>query len=369
MLELIKTFYVNNCRSIIVGVICLLLGAILTALVCSSKAKVENKNQKRSFFSKIAIFVLFFIMTIFVLVSFFGHSNGFMISNEIVYILGLMIFLLISDSIETFSIGNLITLSKKVKTKEKEIEKLSIENTQLRTQVVSIATASITNTNHNQVILDLNKALKGVDVEGAVEGDRDEEEIIQDTVINTAPTADQNHTYSSGYYRSLFAHAIEKRIVEKFAIKNEIDINAIQMRVKFSEQFTYGNPIMESKLVYDAYLKRPLEELFIEFAHLSASIATNYRLYYMISMVVNYAQINNRSAKLILLIPNYPLEWAEKILPHRNQQRDLERLQNTFQPAIKNGFLEIKVMNFSETECQEIESEIKKKEENIFRNQ
>ena len=359
----IKAFFLDNWLSIIIGVVCLLLGSLVTVLVYRSKRKLDDEGKKRSLFSKIAIFILFFIMTVFALVSFFGHRNGFIISNGIVYILGLMIFLLISDSIETFSIGNLITLSKKVKAKEKEVEKLSTENTQLRTQIVSIATASITNNNHNQVIVDLSRALKGVNVETAVEGDRDEEENSQDTGINTAPTVDQNQTYFSGYYRSQFARIIEKRIVEKFAIKNEIDIQSIQMNVKFSEQFTYGNPIMESKLVYDAYLKRPLEELFIEFIHLSASITTNYRLYYMISMVVHYAQINNKSAKLILLIPNYPIEWAEKILPHRNQQRDLERLQNTFQPAIKNGFLEIKVMDFSETECQEVEAEIKKNEE------
>lgn len=115
---------------------------------------------------------------------------------------------------------------------------------------------------------------------------------------------------------------------------------------------------MESKLIYDAYLKRPLDELFIETVSSTPSPSINYRLYYMISMVVQYAQINNKSAKFILLVPQYPTMWAERILPHRKQEKDLERLQNTFQPAIKNGFLEVKIIEISDEDCQEVETQI-----------
>lgn len=362
MLEFIKTFFLNNWLSIIVGVICLFLGAAVAVLFYRSKRKPKEESKKRSLFSKIAIFVVFFIMTIFALFSFFGYDRGFAISNGIVYILGLMIFLLISDSIETFSIGNLITLNKKVKDKEKEVEKLSVENNELRTQIVSIAAASITNTNNsnNQMNVNFGEALRGVSVESAIEGDREEAYTNHEAEEPATPPKNaENQNGFSGYERSFFVRMVEKRIIEKFALKNDIDTQLIQMGVKFSEQFTYGDPIMESKTVFSAYLKRPLDELFIETIHLSASVIMNFRLYYMISMVVHYAQINNKSAKLVLLIPNYPNEWAEKLFPYRNPQRDLERLQNTFQPAIKNGFLEIKVMEFNETECQEIESKIK----------
>ncbi len=362
MLEFIKGFFSGNWFSIIVGIVCLLLGASVTVLFYRSKRRLEEESKKRSLFSKMAIFVVFFIMTIFALFSFFGHNRGFAISDGIIYILGLMIFLLISDSIETFSIGNLITLSKKVKDKEKEVEKLSVENNELRTQIVTIAAASITNNSNNQMNVNFGEALRGVSVESAIEGDREEVYTNHEAEeISTLPKNAEN--VLSGYERSRFVRIVEKRIIEKFAIKNDIAPQLIQMGVKFSEQFTYGDPIMESKTVFAAYLKRPLDELFIETIHLSASAMMNFRLYYIISMVVHYAQINNKSAKLVLLIPNYPNKWAEKLLPHRNPQRDLERLQNTFQPAIKNGFLEIKVMEFNETECHEIESKIRNENE------
>ena len=359
MFGTLLSFLKSNWTTVIVAALCLMIGSVITFFVMrSTRNEALNQDKNRSRFSKIAIIVLFSIMTLFALFSFFGNKYGYSISTGIVYIFALMIFLLISDSVETFSLGNLLTLSKKVKEKEKEVDKLSSENNQLRTQIVSIATASISNNNHNQVIIDLSKALKGVNIESAVEGDREKIEINQEAADNNEALSHSEKRYFSGYNRNLFVRITEKKAIEKFAVINGIDFSSIQTNAKFSEQFTYGNPIMEDRLVYDAYLKRPLDELFIESVHLTASIVMNYRLYYMISMVVQYAQINNKSAKMILLVPNYPEKWAERVLPNRNQQKDLERLKTIFQPAIRNGFLEIKEINFSAQECLEIEKEI-----------
>jgi len=87
MMGFIKAFFLDNWLSIIIGVVCLLFGSLVTVLVYRSKRKLDDEGKKRSLFSKIAIFILFFIMTVFALVSFFGHRNGFIISNGIVYIL------------------------------------------------------------------------------------------------------------------------------------------------------------------------------------------------------------------------------------------------------------------------------------------
>lgn len=359
MFGIIQEFFNNNWKIILISIGSLLIGCCFTILahhINKLKSTPENQTKKRNLFSKIAIAVLFFMMATLVLFSFFGSSYNFSISNGIVYVFCLMFLLLVSDSIETFSIGNIITLRKKIEEREKEVKKLSTENSELRTQIVSIASASITNTNHNQVIVDLSRALKGVNIESATTDDNIEDNSSHEIEEATPPYVDSNSW--SGIKRSKFMRLVEKRTIHKFALKNDIDPNLIQSNVKFSEQFTYGNPIMESKLIYAAYLKRPLEELFIETTNFSASILLNYRMYYMISMIVHYAEINNKSAKLILLIPKYPEEWAEKVLPHNNQLRSLERLQNTFQPAIKNGFLEIKVMDFSAEECVSIEKEI-----------
>ena len=45
----------------------------------------------------------------------------------------------------------------------------------------------------------------------------------------------------------------------------------------------------------------------------------------MISIIIQYEQVNNISAKLILLIPIFPENVILKIYPHRNQTREMER--------------------------------------------
>lgn len=220
-MNFIQSFFQNNWLNILIAVICFAIGSCLTALFYRKKQPwkvLSNDTKKRSLFSKIAIPIVFLTMTIFTMFSFFGHNSGFAISNGIVYVLCLMIFLLISDSIETFSIGNILTLKKRVSDKEKEVEKLSNENQQLVSQIISIATASITNNNHNQVIIGLGKALKGVNIESAVEGDQDEDFNNQEIEEGISPDIDPNQKYIPFYHRSMFTRIINKKMIEKFSI-------------------------------------------------------------------------------------------------------------------------------------------------------
>ncbi len=271
--------------------------------------------------------------------------------------------MLISDSVETFSIGSILTLKKEVKSKKEEVEKLTNDNRELRTQIISIMATSITNQNRNQVFLDLGEEwMKNAKVEEVIKDDSEGS--------GSAECSDENPSESMGTVshqtleqRMRFRRYIEKDIIKKFADKNDIASNMVQYDVKFSLQFSGGDPIMEQVETFDAYIKRPFEELFVEAINGSSSKSTYYRIYYIISLVVRYAQVNNKAAKLILLMPKYTDDWVARFYGEsrvRSLERDIQRLQMVFQPALKNGFLEIKYIDYSEKECAEIESIIAK---------
>lgn len=321
----------------------------------------QDKNdydKKKSMFFKLSTLALLILMSVLVCFDFFRGDPRYVISSEIVYIFGLIILLLLSDSVESLSFGNIITMKKEVKQKREEVKKLSTENSELRTQIVSIMNASISNQNRNQIILGIGERwLKDAKIEKANEEELTEEnDATKDTIMDNK----NDHVAEERirFNKFEFLKRIEQLSIEKFAEKQGIVYNSIQHDVKFAERFSSGDPIMEQKIIFDGYIKRPLDELFVETICNFRSGQICYRLYYMISAIIQYAQINNKAAKLIILIPGLSEKWITKLLPYMNLQREIERIETIFKPAIKNGFLEIKVIEIDDDECDMLEKNI-----------
>ncbi len=323
--------------------------------------KLMDSGKKKSCFFKLVTSILFIMMVAFVLLDFFSSEPKFVVSSEIVYVFGLIILLLLSDSVESLSIGNIITMKKEVKQKREEVKKLTSENSELRTQIFSIMTASISNQNRNQIILGIGeKWLKGAEIEHA-----NEEEITEENNATNDTIMDDKNVHiveeKVRFNRFEFLRNIEQLTIEKFARNQSIASDSIQRDVKFAERFSSEDPIMDQKIIFDGYIKRPLEELFVETMSNFRSGQICYRLYYMISTIIQYARINNKAAKLIILIPSFSEKWSKKLLPYANFQREIERIEMIFKPAIKNGFLEIRIIDFKDEECDMIEKNIENK--------
>jgi len=91
------------------------------------------------------------------------------------------------------------------------------------------------------------------------------------------------------------------------------------------------------------------------------SSTTYFRLYYMASMVSEYARLNNRNAKLVVLLPEYPpLCGAISDLfaqtPNTNDAK--QKLEETFSPAISSKFIEVQTFPIDVDECNKIYSTI-----------
>ena len=159
---------------------------------------------------------------------------------------------------------------------------------------------------------------------------------------------------SGGYKRSRFFSLAGQSLIEKFASMNNIPLENIQQNVRFAKYLDSSDPIMEYRAVFDGYLKRPIDEVFFECTHSLIGPYVYYKFYYMISLVIHYARINKKSAKLVLLTPKYPPAFLLELYgdsPARNIDKELERLRNNFNPAIQNGFLEIVPIEYTLDEC------------------
>lgn len=314
-------------------------------------------KKERTGFTKLAVFFFTAFILLAVVLSFFMGTPPYTISDSMVFALGLIVILFISDSIETFSLGNLITLKKKVQDKEKEVSKLATENNELRAQISMIISTSINSQNSNSTFIGLGDTFgKVFKVEPATEDDTKRAKAIEQESIEPHPVSDRpTVARPSPDIRRRFFMKTEKYIINRFAQQMNVDLLHMQREVKFSEQFLGCDPIMDRLIVFDAYIKRPLDELFIETQVSLASPINDFRLYYMISKIYHYAKVNKVSAKLLLIVPKYSQEFLDNHLSEvaslRNQAQNIIRLKEIYAPAIKNDLMEIVEIELSNDEC------------------
>lgn len=290
--------------------------------------------------------------------SFINGVPPYTISDGMIYIFLIIVVLFISESFETFSIGNLIALKREVKEKNKEVTKLNTENRELRNQILSVVSTSLNNRNQNTAVFGLDASLAQMfRVESATEK---ESENIEEEILNSKEVTNsrerQSHSDRSKLLRETEAYTLTK-LIERLDVKSY----TFQKDVKFSEQFIGIDPIMDRNIVFDAYIKRPLDEVFIEVRHNLLNIMMDFKLYYMISKIYHYSKANQTQAKMILAIPKLPQTYHEEYfgssMMYRNPEKNLERLNEYFLPAIKSGLLEIIEIDITEDEFKVIEKE------------
>ena len=104
--------------------------------------------------------------------SFLLGEPKYQITEGAVIIFALIAVLLVFDTVESLSIGNVLSLNKKIKEKNKEVERLNGENIQLRNQVFSMISNSFNSKASSQIIID---ASKGFMIQQADQNDIDNE--------------------------------------------------------------------------------------------------------------------------------------------------------------------------------------------------
>lgn len=328
---------------------------ILVGLSIEPKAVTQSQEDEESkvrIVSKRIAAFLVAIMIAMAIISFIKGTPQFAISDGVIYLFLLVIVILAWDSIESLSLGSIVTLNKAVKDKEKAVKELTSENRELRTQILSIV--------QNKQMLNVEINNGKAPVEPNIQDDSPKKETdLEFDKIDHIVEIDSRMTRTDRYRRSV-QYLLEKKMLSKFAYKNNISLKDIQMDVKFSAQFLESEPIRIRNVIFDAYTKRSLDELFIEVkAQYPSGLGTD-QLYYILSQINRYTSNNKTNAKLVIIIPKLTEEGMFKIFGRKNKdaERDGKIFRERYMPAIKNGLLEIAEIEITDDELDEINKEL-----------
>lgn len=326
---------------------------VLVSLCIVPKASVEEtesigKEDKSA--TKIAAGILAAIILGVAIISFVKGSPQYVISDGMIYLFSLIIILLVWDSVESFSLSNIVTLTKRVKDKEKEVQLLSSENKELRANFLSII--------QNKQIFNVEINNGKAQVEPAIQddsnnADNDLEFDKVDTIIEIDPNDDRNVRR-----RAIMPELVSQKAMEKFADKNNISPKELQRNVKFSQNFIEKDPIMSRNAIFDAYIKRSLDEIFIEVKF--PSMVIDERIYYMLSQINRYVNTNKVNAKLVIILPKFSKNGLEMVVGHagRNQERLPSLMRSRYKQAIENGLLEIAEIEIADEEVAKMKTDL-----------
>lgn len=313
---------------------------------------MEKKTNK---FSRTLIVILIIFIAALVICTFVLGESKFSLTNEIIVLILLLVVLALSEVFDNFSIGNLITAKKEKHEKEVELKEAKTENKELRTQLISIVSNSITNRNMN--IFGLSKddwvQMAGVEqAESSAVEEKKEEDLSTDNKSFADDAKKRRKTLSK----------IEKLALDRFCTEHKIPMLSVVREVKFSNEFIGIDPIMDRNAIFDAYYKSVQEELFIEIKiNFTPASMNMYNLYYLLSKVYYYRKANQLHAKLALIVPNLPESyWKDRW--HSGASKMISNLQETFAPAIKNNLLEIVPIEITQNDLDIINKELETEE-------
>lgn len=313
------------------------------------------QNNNRNIFTRILVVLFIIFLAALVLISFFNGNPLYSISAGIITILLLMTILILSEVFDNFNLGKLLSVSREVKEKAREVSFVKKENEHLRTNIIQLTTMVSQihnqNTTNNNLLFspDVIKQMLGVvkaedicdehdtdelDCENLSNDNNNQDSNIPNEIINGTTRTEQKRLNTIDY-RKLESVALSRHI-QKYEIPEEEVIKKVQ----FTQAFADIDPIMERKIIFDGYLKTPTKEIFIEVMR-NGYISNHmyYRLYVMISKLMFYRQAKNIQAELILVLLHLPEEHFSDI--HNSRMYSSERFIEAFQPAIANGLLRI----------------------------
>lgn len=303
------------------------------------------------------ILLILFIASI-IVISYFFSINKFIITGQIICLICILVVLALAEIFDNFSIGNIITLNRQYKNKEKELERSEKENRELRLQLTNVF--SNINANHNTNIFgSSSESLSRLLSVEKAEPEEIEKKIEEEVKEHTPEKHDENEVQTKMDFisRRRVFQGIENLLLARYFEKNNIKQEQICTQIKFSEGFVDTDPIMERNVIFDAYYKEPWdEEVFVEMC-MSNSLPMLDRFYLLLSKVYHYRTVKKLQAKLVLIIPAIS-EKNVVDLSLRGLGANKERLFKYFAPAIKNNLLKIEELEVSDADIEKIKKEI-----------
>ena len=300
---------------------------------------MENTERKENWFVRGMIIAFCLLIVAMIAFSYFWMDPKGEINSGIITLLLILLVLVLSESFDNFSVGKLVSISREVKRKDKVVQKLEKDKSDLLSQLITISSTQNQTQQHTNVYGDYN-APKGATVERATEQEVQAKETDEEE-IKTAPQRE---------YRT------DWRKVESVAMKKYIENKGIHFanvipEAKLVTQFHDIDPVSNHQPIFDGYYKNDDKEIFVEFRpNRGIHVMLRERIYMMLSKINHYQNVKGVNTHLDLVWLNIPEEGS--------RARSTERFLQDFDPAIASGLLRISEIDISSEEMNECRREV-----------
>lgn len=301
---------------------------------------MDNPEKKENWFVRVLIVLFCLLLASMIGFSYFWVDPRGQINSGIVTLLLLLIILVLSESFDNFSIGKLISITREAKKKEKEVQKLEKEKSELLSQLITISSSQHQTQQHTNVYGDYH-AGKGASVERASE---------QEVEAKASDERSRASEASGPEYR------VDWRKVELIAMKKYVSQKGIHAANVISEaklvtQFHGIDPVSNHQPIFDGYYKNDDKEIFIEFRpNRGIHMMLRERLYMMLSKLNHYQNVKGASVHLDFVWLSIPEE--------ENNHRNSDRFMQDFEPAIASGLLRINEIGITKEEMESCKREV-----------
>lgn len=259
------------------------------------------------------------------------------ITAGLLALLGLLVVLVLAESFDSFSVGKLIAISREVRKKEAEVDKLEKQNASLLSQLIAVSNS---------------------------QSQRQSSTTVQGDYYANAPTVQKASKAEveekmSSESRSLSATATETWVpakmnwskAEEFALskllkQRNIHPSNVITEAKLSFQFQGIDPVSNIQPIFDGYIKESEHETFIDIRpERMIHVVYRDRLYVMLSKIHHYRTAKQVEAHLDVIVLKVPGEEARGLFSSQ------ERVFQLFDPAIASGLLKIHEIELTEAEA------------------
>ncbi|QWL63693.1 hypothetical protein HQ399_16205 [Aeromonas jandaei] len=298
-----------------------------------------DSQNKRSWFVRVLIVLFCILLVSMIGFSYFSVEPKGQVSSGVITLLLLLLVLVLSESFDNFSIGKLISISREVNKKEKEVEKLEKEKSAILNQLITISSTQHQTQQHTNVYGDYH-AGKGATVESAseqeLEAASDERTKVPDIVMPES---------------RVDMRALELIAIKKYVSGKGIHAANVIANAKLTTHFDGVDPIGNYQPIFDGYYKVDDREVFIEFKfNRGYHLSFRDRLYMMLSKLNHYQSVKGVSVNLDFV-------WLS-IKDDGNTHRNGERFMSDFEPSIASGLLRISEIEITKEEFESCKRDI-----------
>ncbi len=303
---------------------------------------MSSKNS--NWFVRGLIVLLACVLGALALMDFLNPPQENSLNAEIITLLGLMMILVLSESFDNFQLGKVISLSRKVKDQEQDIEERQQEANQLRQQLIQLSNNLTQNQSQNStnIIGFSEDIIKQMAVEQA-----SAEEILQKRQEENEGTQVKSETKPR---RKINYAQLEQMVFDEFLKDRALNESSLIREAKLITQFSGIDAVSNIHPIYDGYINNGEKELFIEIKTLRYANTITEKLYLKLNKVYLYNKLRNANSHLVLVLVNTE---SEADTPQK-MQRQVDKLKAFFEPSLVRGNLQIETMELSETECRDL---------------